>query len=326
MGIAEDMKRLRDDIEQARHRRQQDATTRRQEIAQLSRETQQIRREAREELQANSRWMVELQREHLLEVGHRVQEVRQQCRSMLDDFRHSFQDASKTRAEARRHALRQHEEFFNTLQSEVDELRSHIRQDLQREREQGRQQRKASLQQTSDEVQAIRRDIADLLGDYRQELDTLHQLWTNASSTDTAPSDVEPPTPPQDSPKKSTATPPELPEPPSSADPRPAPEAKPAPPQASPKAPEQLAEHPRESQQGPRNPDDLEEIIGIGPSTKKVLYEAGLFYFKDLATMSPEAVTDMLGELAKFANVEYWIEQAQQLVDSNPAAHPASAS
>ena len=60
-------------------------------------------------------------------------------------------------------------------------------------------------------------------------------------------------------------------------------------------------------------PDDLEQIIGIGPSTKRVLVGAGFMTFDAIATSAPEQLNDALGDLARFANVDHWIRQAQEL-------------
>jgi large subunit ribosomal protein L17 len=61
----------------------------------------------------------------------------------------------------------------------------------------------------------------------------------------------------------------------------------------------------------PKHEDDLEIIEGIGPKVAKVLKEAGIVSFADLAHASPDKVTEIL-KAAKLNMMDPagWIEQA----------------
>ena len=56
--------------------------------------------------------------------------------------------------------------------------------------------------------------------------------------------------------------------------------------------------------------DDLTIIRGIGIATQDRLYRAGIKSFSELARSSPEKIREALGQMARGAKVETWIEQA----------------
>jgi len=60
-------------------------------------------------------------------------------------------------------------------------------------------------------------------------------------------------------------------------------------------------------------PDDLTVITGIGPMRQSQLNEAGYYTFAQLAQSNPEKLQKVLGESARSANVENWIEEAGDL-------------
>lgn len=61
--------------------------------------------------------------------------------------------------------------------------------------------------------------------------------------------------------------------------------------------------------------DDLTSIQGVGKGMQERLNEAGLYSFAQVARSSPDILCDALGNLARLANVETWIEQAKELAE-----------
>ena len=59
--------------------------------------------------------------------------------------------------------------------------------------------------------------------------------------------------------------------------------------------------------------DDLTVIRGIGLATQDRLYRAGIKSFAQLAQSSPERLREALGNLARGARLEAWIEEAAGL-------------
>ncbi len=59
--------------------------------------------------------------------------------------------------------------------------------------------------------------------------------------------------------------------------------------------------------------DDLTAIRGIGIATQDRLYRAGIKSFSQLAGSSPDKVREILGNMARGAKVERWIEDAAGL-------------
>lgn len=74
----------------------------------------------------------------------------------------------------------------------------------------------------------------------------------------------------------------------------------------------------RDRGEGPDNParDDLTVIRGIGIATQDRLYRAGIKSFSQLAGSSPEKLREILGNLARGAQVETWIAEAAGLTKS----------
>lgn len=62
--------------------------------------------------------------------------------------------------------------------------------------------------------------------------------------------------------------------------------------------------------------DDLTVIRGIGIATQDRLYRAGIRSFSQLAGTSPDRIREILGNLARGAKVETWIEEAAGLANS----------
>ena len=62
-------------------------------------------------------------------------------------------------------------------------------------------------------------------------------------------------------------------------------------------------------------PDDLTVITGIGLTRKGQLNEAGYYTFAQLAQSTPQKLREILGESARSANLENWIEQAKDLAE-----------
>jgi len=63
----------------------------------------------------------------------------------------------------------------------------------------------------------------------------------------------------------------------------------------------------------PSSPDDLKRIEGIGPVMERVLHEAGIFTFADLAAHTPEALQAILDAagVRRITSPETWPEQAR---------------
>ncbi len=59
--------------------------------------------------------------------------------------------------------------------------------------------------------------------------------------------------------------------------------------------------------------DDLTVIGGIGIATQNRLYRAGIKSYAQLAQASPEEVERILGKLARGADIEDWITEADEL-------------
>jgi predicted flap endonuclease-1-like 5' DNA nuclease len=77
----------------------------------------------------------------------------------------------------------------------------------------------------------------------------------------------------------------------------------------------------------PVAPNPLEQIQGIGPVFARRLHEAGIVTLADLAAQTPEQVRAVVANVrgGKMANVQMWIDQAQQLVDNlNRAGQPST--
>ena len=61
--------------------------------------------------------------------------------------------------------------------------------------------------------------------------------------------------------------------------------------------------------------DDLTSIQGIGKGMQERLNEAGLYSFAHVARSTPDILRNALGNLARLADVEDWIEQAKELAE-----------
>lgn len=63
-------------------------------------------------------------------------------------------------------------------------------------------------------------------------------------------------------------------------------------------------------------PDDLMTIQGIGPTMQKRLNEGGIRTYAQLAQSTADELRELLGDIGRLAKVEWWIEQAQDLIRS----------
>jgi len=99
-----------------------------------------------------------------------------------------------------------------------------------------------------------------------------------------------------------------------------APKAKKAAPKAA-EAPKAKAEKPAAEKKAPAKAadtgaaDDLTKLKGVGPAYAKKLNEAGITSFAQLASLTPEGVTELEEKLNASGRVERdgWIEQAKEL-------------
>ncbi len=64
---------------------------------------------------------------------------------------------------------------------------------------------------------------------------------------------------------------------------------------------------------GENKADDLTIIRGIGIVTQDQLYKAGIKTYAALAGARPEELREMLGDVARSAEIERWIAQAREL-------------
>jgi predicted flap endonuclease-1-like 5' DNA nuclease len=60
-------------------------------------------------------------------------------------------------------------------------------------------------------------------------------------------------------------------------------------------------------------PDELTLIPGVGPGRERMLKEAGIYTFAQIAGSTPEGLRKALGEMGRLAPVEDWIEAAKRL-------------
>lgn len=309
MGIAEDMRRLRQEIEYSRGQRQEKTRERKERVQELARESDEIRAEARRDLQTVAAELLAMQRERLLEVCSRVEFLRGEARELIASSRVERMEEGAKAAELRQEAIHARREAMGQLQAEVAEMRALHQQFLEQERVEGSAKRRLAIQGLSHEVSELREGVQILLGEFKQEFEALRHYWNSAGEefleevANSAPPTpvvkaVVPKEPIKEAAKeaKNVRRPEE------------------APSVVAPVAGKAKIVPQRRKKPG-EEPDDLELIVGIGPSTKEVLYGSGLYYFHDLAEISPEGLKQNLGNLARFANVEHWIEQAQELIE-----------
>ena len=62
--------------------------------------------------------------------------------------------------------------------------------------------------------------------------------------------------------------------------------------------------------------DDLTCIRGIGEGMQSRLNEIGIFSFAQLTTTSVPQIREALGDVGRMARIEEWIDQAQELSES----------
>lgn len=91
-------------------------------------------------------------------------------------------------------------------------------------------------------------------------------------------------------------------------------EAKPAKPEPVEKTPVQAEKKPEVKESGKPLLDQLTVIKGIGPRIQSKLYLAGIDTFAKLAKSDPARLREILGQVARTANVASWIEQAKKLI------------
>ena len=64
---------------------------------------------------------------------------------------------------------------------------------------------------------------------------------------------------------------------------------------------------------GENKADDLTVIRGIGKPTQDQLYKAGIKTYAALAGARSEELREVLGDVARGAKIERWIDQAREL-------------
>ncbi len=64
---------------------------------------------------------------------------------------------------------------------------------------------------------------------------------------------------------------------------------------------------------GENKANDLTVIRGIGIVTQNQLYKAGIKTYAALASARPEELREVLGDVARSAEIERWITQAREL-------------
>jgi len=141
----------------------------------------------------------------------------------------------------------------------------------------------AFLKQLDAAHQAMARDLRQRLGQEQADLREARRVWSSFSTLMEQRRAGKPAAPPPPSPP-------------------PVEEVPPGPPAAAP--PEVVEEV---------TPDDLTAIRGIGSGMQQRLNDAGIYTFAQLARTRPSELREMLGDAARLARVEEWIEQASQL-------------
>lgn len=228
-------------------------------------------------------------------LGHEVREK-------LTEFRAQRHENADTLRGAR-------QERIQELVSEIRTLRQGVREQLaqgesaRRERAaQDHTERQQQLKVLKEDVETLRGEASSVLAEVREDMMQARRLWDALATTQAASARV------QAAPVAKTTV--ELARGEETERVGDDSEAQ-VPTQPEPEASEVKAATPQKNEVP--TSDDLEQIVGIGPSTSKVLQDAGIMSFYQIAQATPKELNEVLGDLSRFANVEHWIRQAKGL-------------
>lgn len=283
MGLATDMARLRDEIESMREARRSTLSTLREEVSHLSDDVQRSLKETRENRLASAEMDRSRRQEQLQEIFSEVQNRRAESQELLQRFRTELELMAERSKDDRREFIERSVVLLQRLKEETQEQLNQFHLERLSQRDSDVAERQHYMAQISSDVHAITDSAKTLLRQFRDEMDMTRELWHSLRSlSEFAPE--EPQAKPESTPKTRTNV------------------AK-----AEPSKPKSVKV---------QRVDDLEKIVGVGPSTKRVLNQAGVTNFAHLAGASADDLNAILGDLSRFANVDHWIRQANAILES----------
>lgn len=212
-------------------------------------------------------------------VKQDVVELADEVKTMRDTFRGDH-------AEMARRLVNSMDRFVSDLRETVARMTSDFREDREETVRECRIGRELFLKKIQEDAGNLKQAVADLLAEFRADINGAHLAWTGVSSPrnpldDVAAETLEKSMPPQ--PIRNAES----------------------------KMDDETVEAPAED-----NADALTRIDGIGPAREKHLNALGIFSLKELAACTPqELYTDLVGKdkLVVTEAVEKWIEQAKTL-------------
>jgi predicted flap endonuclease-1-like 5' DNA nuclease len=291
--MAENMDRLRGEIDRA-------ADDRHARLSELGDSIEELRAQVAEELSGARRELAHLaqrergeRQEQIQELVSSVSRIREEAASLLNSFREARAEDASISEQERREFLERARQFRQTIEDDVSQLRETYRTQLADASKAGGTARIESMDEIRESVERIRGEAASMLEDVRVDLEQARNSFRKQVAASEAPATEQTAT---NADTRNTAT-------------NPAPDDAEVPSGSADEAPERPI-----VPEDPGREDDLTEIVGIGPSTTLVLRAAGIRSFVDIANASPEQMREALGELARFSNIEYWADQARRIL------------
>jgi predicted flap endonuclease-1-like 5' DNA nuclease len=295
--MAEDMDRLRGEIDRG-------AEDRHARLSELGDSIGELRAQVAEELSGARRELAHLaqrergeRQEQIQELVSSVSRIREEAASLLNSFREARAEDASISEQERREFLERARQFRQTIEDDVSQLRETYRTQLADASKASGTARIESMDEIRESVERIRGEAASMLEDVRVDLEQARNSFRKQVAA-SEPATAEP-----------TATPAATNADTTNIATNPAPDDAEVTSGSADEAPERPIV-PEE----PGREDDLTEIVGIGPSTTLVLRAAGIKSFVDIANASSEEMREALGELARFSNIEYWADQARRIL------------
>lgn len=285
--LADDMNRLNEEIHTAGSARKalirdlgRDRERRRAEVDDMQADFRRVRREMSRETRNNLN-------EFVTDIQSQVSGLATATAKRLSQFHHAREEESRVIRDELQEAVRNIKQAVNGLAGDTAEMRGRFRKEHKNASQASRAERDIFIADLSGGIESLRADIARLRAGFTEDIQQAREAWRGK--------------------------------------PGPRKEARPAltPTQEEPKAREEgtvlRSEQPEEeelvasSQPEPEvEPDDLTRIQGIGPGREKLLNEAGIYTFSQIAESTPKSLCEALGEASRIAGVEKWIEQARK--------------
>jgi predicted flap endonuclease-1-like 5' DNA nuclease len=309
MGLAEDMNRLRSEIEAQRYERQARMQEIRGEVGQLKGDVGSMLQGFRQALETMAEDGKSRRQESIQEIVNSVSGIRRDSVARIAAFREQLQQMSQASAQERRLFVEAAGDYFARLKNDVAVMQEAFHAERMTNAANDRAQRQADMQRIGGAVDELLQHTHDMRMQFRNELDAARAAWQDLHNFDLDAYVAERASQQAQQPKPTTTT---TAQPTTSAS-TPAPASQASQPAAAPAPKPEPTPAPRRVAT-PSEPDDLTQIVGIGPSTSQVLANAGIVSFAQLATSTPEDLNGVLGELARFANVKHWIKQANELL------------